>query len=288
MKTWRVRIRHETFYRYEKPVGFSPHFVRLFPRTEPGRLVQRVEFRTNPEASVQYRRDLFDNNFARCFYPEKGTDLRFDLALEMELRETNAFDFLLENYASVFPFAYLPDDLARLAPYLSHPREERLLPLPFHSAPAPGGATVTMLLDLLGALHGHIRYEWREEGAARPPAETLRLGSGACRDVAVLLAAVLREMGLAVRLVSGYLFELETAAADRKAEGAMHMWTEVYLPGAGWLGLDATNGIFCNHNFIATAVGLTSAEITPISGRYFAGEPVPATMTARLDLAPIG
>lgn len=288
MKTWRVRIRHETLYRYEQPVSFSPHFVRLFPRTEPGRLVQRVEFRTNPEASVQYRRDLFDNNFARCFYPDKGTDLRFDLALEVELRETNAFDFLLENYASVFPFAYLPDDLARLAPYLAHPDEERLLPLAFHPAPAPGGSTVTMLLDLLGALHAHIRYEWRDEGTARPPAETLRLGSGACRDVAVLLAAVLREMGLATRLVSGYLFELETAAADRKADGAMHMWTEAYLPGAGWLGMDATNGIFCNHNFIATAVGLTSAEITPISGRYFANEPVPATMTARLDLAPIG
>lgn len=286
MKTWRVRIRHETLYRYEEPVGFSPHFVRLFPRTESGRLVQRVEFRTNPEASVQYRRDLFDNNFARCFYPEKGTDLHFDLALEVELRETNAFDFLLENYASVFPFAYLPDDLERLAPCLARPGE-RLLPLPFHPAPAPGGPTVTMLLDLLGAVHAHIRYERRDEGAARLPVETLRLGSGACRDVAVLLAAVLREMGLAARLVSGYLFELETAASDRKAEGAMHMWTEVYLPGAGWLGLDATNGIFCNHNFIATAVGLTSAEITPISGRYFADKHVPATMTARLDLSPI-
>lgn len=286
MKTWRVRIRHETLYRYDKPVSFSPHFVRLFPRTEPGRLVQAVEFRTNPEASVQYRRDLFDNNFARCFYPERGTDLRFDLALEVELRETNAFDFLLENYASVFPFEYLPDDLARLAPYLSHPAGP-LLPLAFHPVPAPGGSTVTMLLELLGAMHEHIRYEWRDEGAARSPAETLEIGSGACRDVAVLLAAVVREMGLAARLVSGYLFELETAAADRKADGAMHMWTEVYLPGAGWLGMDATNGVFCNHNFIATAVGLTPAEITPISGRYFANEPVPATMTALLDLAPM-
>ncbi len=282
MKTWRVRIRHETLYRYEKPVSFSPHFVRLFPRTEPGRLVQAVEFRTNPEASVQYRRDLFDNNFARCFYPEKAADLRFDLRLEVELRETNAFDFLLENYASAFPFAYVPEDLARLAPYLAG----EPLPLPFHPAPAAGTSTVTMLLDLLGAIHGNIRYEWRDEGAAHSPAETLRLGCGSCRDMAVLLAAALRGLGLAARLVSGYLFELETAQADRKAEGAMHMWTEVYLPGAGWLGLDATNGIFCNHNFIATAVGITSAEITPISGRYFADEHVPAEMTATLNLQP--
>lgn len=286
MKTWRVRIRHQTRYRYEKPVGFSPHFVRLFPRTEPGRLVQRVEFGTNAEASVQYRRDLFDNNFARCFYPEKAAELRFDLRLEVELRETNAFDFLLENYASVFPFAYLPEDRARLAPYLAVDGE-RVGPLPFHPAPAAGVSTVTMLLELLGALHEHIRYEWRDEGAARPPAETLRLGCGSCRDIAVLLSATVREMGLAARLVSGYLFELETAEADRKADGAMHLWTEVYLPGAGWLGMDATNGIFCNHNFIATAVGITAAEITPISGRYFANEHVPAAMTAVLDLAPL-
>lgn len=288
MKTWRVRIRHETRYEYEKAVSFSPHFVRLFPRTEPGRLVQKAAFATNPEADVQYRRDLFDNNFARCFYPGKGTGLRFDLALEVELIETNAFHFLLENYASDFPFSYLPDDVARLAPYLAGrgADAERVLPLAFHAAPAAGVSTVTMLLELLDALHRNLRYEWREEGAPRLPAETLRLGSGACRDLAVLLAAALREMGLAARLVSGYLFELETAAADRKAEGAMHMWTEVYLPGAGWLGMDATNGIFCNHNFIATAVGLTPAEITPISGRYFADEHVPAKMTATLNLTP--
>ena len=291
MKTWRVRIHSQTLYRYEKPVSFSPHFIRLFPRTEPGRLAQKVEFATNPNADVQFRRDLFDNNFARCFYPGFAKDLQFDLAIEMELREINAFHFLLENYASEFPFDYRPDDRARLAPYLSTSAElpegsESLLPLAFWPVPEKGASTVTMLLDVLGALHQHIGYERREEGAARSPAETLRLGSGACRDTAVLLGAMLREMGLAARLVSGYLFELDAEAAARRAQGAMHMWTEVYLPGAGWLGLDPTNGVFCNHNHIAAAVGLTPAEVTPISGRYFAADHVPARMTATLDLTP--
>ena len=161
----------------------------------------------------------------------------------------------------------------------------KLLPLGFWQAPEPGGSTVSLLISLVEALHKHIAYERRDEGTARAPAETLQLGSGACRDTAVLLAAILREMGLAARLASGYICELDTESKQRKADGAMHLWTEVYLPGAGWTGLDATNGIFCNHNFITTAVGLTTAEVTPITGRYFGKEVVPATMTARLEVS---
>ena len=108
-----LRIDHRTRYDYEQPVSFSPHFVRLFPRTEPGRLVQKIAFKTNPAASVQYRRDLFDNNFARCFYPEKEKELLFEYALEIELQELNPFEFLLENYAADFPFTYDPVTAAR-------------------------------------------------------------------------------------------------------------------------------------------------------------------------------
>ena len=287
----RVRLEHRTRYDYEKPVSFSPHFVRLFPRTEPGRLVQRIEFTTNASATVQFRRDLFDNNFARCFYPDKETFLFHDLITEIELQELNPFDFLLDFDAADYPFTYDATTAARLAPYLTPPPAESgqvggpaLLPLPFWEKPATPTPTVTVLGGLMDAIHTHIRYERRDEGAAHPPAETLRLGHGSCRDFGVLLANVLRELGLAARLASGYLCEFGTETGDRRADGAMHLWTEVYLPGAGWTGLDATNGIFCNHNFITTAVGLTSAEVTPISGRYFSNEVVPSHMTASLTL----
>lgn len=287
-----LRIDHRTHYDYEQPVSFSPHFVRLFPRTEPGRLVQKIAFKTNGTASVQYRRDLFDNNFARCFYPEKEKGLFFEYALEIELQELNPFDFLLENYAADFPFTYDPVTAARLAPYVSPPPDDAgqiaqppMLPLPFWEKPATPTPTVSALLGLMDAIHIHIRYERRDEGAAHPPAETLRLGHGSCRDFGVLLAALLRELGLAARLASGYLCEFGTEAQNRRAQGSMHLWTEVYLPGAGWTGLDATNGILCNHNFITTAVGLTSAEVTPISGRYFSNVSVPSNMTASLELS---
>ncbi len=287
----RIRIDHRTHYEYERPVSLSPHLARVFPRTEPGRLVQKIQFRTHESADIQYRRDLYDNCYARCYYPDPVADLRFDYSVEMELHETNAFHFLLDFDAAEYPFRYQPDLAAKLAPSLT-PRGKdaaiavggKLLPLPFWTMPPAGTSTVTLLVSLIEALHGQIAYEVREEGVARSPEETLKLGTGACRDTAVLLAAILREMGLAARLVSGYLCEFGAEARQRRAEGAMHLWTEVYLPGAGWTGLDATNGIFCNHNFIATAVGLTTAEVTPISGRYFSQDVVPAKMTAKLEL----
>ena len=287
----RIRIDHLTRYEYERPVSLSPHLVRIFPRTEPGRLVQKLRFQTEESADIQYRRDLFDNPFARCYYPEPIANLCFDYSVELELQEQNAFHFLLDYDAAEYPFAYTPEVAAKLAPCLRPPDEAgasraagTLLPLPFWEVPPAGTSTVTLLVRLVDAKHQHLQYEAREEGAARSPAETLQIGGGSCRDIAVLLAAVLRELGLAARLVSGYLCEFGTEARHRRAEGAMHLWTEVYLPGAGWTGLDPTNGIFCNHNFIPVAVGLTTAEVTPISGRYFCNEVVPAKMTAKLEL----
>ncbi len=288
----RLRIDHRTRYEYDRPVSLSPHFVRLFARTEPGRIVQKISLATNAKAILQYRRDLFDNVFARCYYPDHEAELFFNYAVEIELHEQNPFDFLLDYDAANYPFKYKPSDAARLAPYLTFSEADhfgtdpanRLLPLPFWSAPTASVSTVSLLSDLIDTLHNNLGYERRDEGAAHAPAETLRRGQGACRDIAVLLAAILRELGLAARLVSGYLCEFGQNAKDRRADGSMHMWTEVYLPGAGWTGLDATNGVYCDENFIATAVGLTTAEITPIAGRYFSNEVIESKMTASIEL----
>src|SRR3954453_5077344 len=118
-----------------------------------------------------------------------------------------------------------------------------------------------MLVDLNKRLHECIGYERREEGEALCPAETLRRGRGACRDVTVLLAEILRQTGLAARLTRGYLRERDSET--KRAECSLHAWTEVFLPGAGWIGLDATNGVFTNHNSVTAAAGLAPADITP-------------------------
>jgi len=144
--------------------------------------------------------------------------------------------------------------------------------------------TVDTLVALNAALHDNLAYERREEGAAYAPEETLRLGRGSCRDFTVLLAEVARSLGLAARLASGYLCEFGNES--KVAEGALHAWTEIYLPGAGWVGFDPTNGYLCNHHHITAAVGLTPEDISPILGNYFHPTHVPAQMTTSLQIFP--
>lgn len=277
----KVGIHYQTQYAYEEPVSFSPHLFRLFPKADRFVAVRRMAFQTNLDATVSYRRDLFDNEIASCFYPGKSALLAASLQLELELTPRNAFGFLLASHALDLPFAYEPREATALVPYL----QQRPAPaLPFWQPPSAPAPTVETLVALNSALHDHLGYERREEGAAYPPEETLRLGRGSCRDFAVLLAAVARGLGLGARLASGYLCEF--GDAEKRAEGSLHAWTEIYLPGAGWVGFDPTNGCLCNHHHITAAVGLLPEDISPVLGRYFAKKHVPALMTASLQIVP--
>jgi transglutaminase-like putative cysteine protease len=278
----KLGLRYEAVYHYEEPVSFSPHDVRLFPRADRFSRVRRLAVKVNGKAAVRFSRDVFDNVVASCFFPARLPELRFDVEIDLDLAEKDAFDFILEGDAVELPFVYNPDLARVLAPFVQR-QTTGPLAVPGWTPPAEERkGTVSSLVALVHALHESVGYQRREEGAALSPAETLRLGRGACRDVAVLLAEVLRAEGLAARLVSGYLRENEGAA--RRAEGSLHAWTEVFLPGAGWVGLDATNGVLCNHNFIAAAVGLLPADITPIAGSFYHERKLGATMTSRLQL----
>lgn len=276
-------IRYATTYRYERAVRFSPHEVRLFPRNDRFCRTSRLDFQTHPATTVRFNRDLFDNIIAACFFSDVSALLELKLAVDLVVEEKNPFDFILAPEALELPFIYSPEVESIIDPYRRRQTSDVMI-LPGWAMPTQQSTrgTLDTLVELVRALHQSIGYERREEGAARPPAETLRIMRGACRDVAVLLAEILRDMGLAARLVSGYL--RETDEQVRHAEGSMHAWTEVFLPGAGWVGLDATNGIFCNHNFIATAVGLTPADITPICGSFYHRDRVPTEMTSRLEI----
>ncbi|MFN2508929.1 MAG: transglutaminase domain-containing protein [Chthoniobacterales bacterium] len=279
----KLGVRYETSYRYEKPVSFAPHDLRLFPRSDRFSRVLRSTFQANGNSTVRFWRDVFENVVASCFFREPLNELRFNLEIDLALDEKDAFDFILEAEAVEMPFGYRPEVAAVLAPYLQRQTTARLS-IPGWKSPTDQkrGGTVSSLVALNRALHESIGYQRRHEGAALAPEETLRRGCGACRDVAVLLAETLRAAGLAARLVSGYL--RETDAESRRAEGSLHAWAEVFLPGAGWVGMDATNGVFCNHNFIAAAVGLRPADITPVSGSFYHDGKIPSEMTSRLEL----
>jgi transglutaminase-like putative cysteine protease len=279
----KLGLRYQTTYRYEEAVGFSPHDVRLFPRSDRFSRVRRFEFSTTPRGTIRYWRDAFENTVASCYFPERSKELTFRLAINLDLDEKDPFHFILDRDAVEMPFEYDERTLDLLAAYRT-PQVKQELKVPGWEPPTRKSrrATVESLVDLNKRLHECIGYERREEGEALSPAETLRQGRGACRDVSVLLAEILRQNGFAARLTSGYLRESDSET--KRAEGSLHAWTEVFLPGAGWVGMDATNGVFANHNFIAAAAGLAPADITPISGAYYHAKGVPTQMTYKLKL----
>jgi transglutaminase-like putative cysteine protease len=279
----RVRILHETIYQYDRPVRFSPHHLRVIPRGDAFTQLQKVNFETQPQARMRFSRDAFDNIIASFFFSDAAENLELKMSAEVEVRSKNAFDFILDPVAVEMPFIY-EREFSSFLRVFERRRSRGAIVLPNWTPPDSQSrrGTVQTLVELTRAIHETIQYERREEGRARPPAETLRRKRGACRDVAVLLAEILRALGLAARIVSGYLREADDSI--HRAERSLHAWTEVFLPGAGWVGLDPTNGIFCDHNFIATAVGVRPAHVTPISGNFYHHELVPARMTSRVEL----
>lgn len=281
----KLRVDYFATYRYERKASFSPHLARIFPRHDLFVRAEHVRFKATAGADVQYRHDLFDNLVARCFFPEEMDTLDFRMKMDLQIEPKNAFHFLLESRALEIPFSYLPEETAVLGACLAPSKEKLKLPAPLGRAPAR--PTVDALVAMNDWLHKNIAYERREEGEAWPASETLQKERGSCRDFAVLFCEVLRRNGIAARQASGYLWEDDDPDSPRRAENAMHAWIEAYLPGAGWIGMDPTNGVLCDHHFIPAAVGLTPEQIAPISGFYYGKKTIGSTMESFLKITEV-
>lgn len=273
-------VRYRAEYAYDAPASLSTHVLRIFPRPGPQLVVLRQSFETVESSVVQFRRDLFDNVVATAFFPDLLTTLPVRLDLDLEVRERNPFDFLLEPRGLRMPCVYTDAERRVLAPFLAI---TRAVELPEALATA-GRPMVDGIVSMNRWIAESIRYERRDEGDPLTAQETLHRRSGSCRDVAVLLAESLRYNGVAARLVSGFLFEGDAEEGERRAASAMHAWVEAYLPGAGWVGLDPTHGVLCDHCFVPTAVGLRPADIAPLSGDYFSDVPVGSRLTTAVEV----
>jgi uncharacterized protein (DUF2126 family) len=226
---------------------------------------------------INWQQDVYGNHLARIVFPEPATELSVIVDLIADLTVINPFDFFVEEYAESYPFAYT-DALARdLEPYL------RPVPEPGSAAsspivrawvdqlrPQPGIRTVQFLADLTQAVSKAVTYTVRLESGVYTPEQTLVGGIGSCRDSGWLLVAVLRELGFAARFVSGYLVQL---ASDDASHGGpekdftdLHAWAEVYLPGAGWVGLDATSALFAGEGHIPLSATPEPTDSAPITG----------------------
>jgi len=279
----KVAVRYQANFQYEEPVGLSPHIFRIFPRRDMVVQVDRSEFHTHASADVQQRQDLFDNLVAACFYPGPLDRLEFHLTLDLTLTPRNPFHFLLDSHAMELPFHYQAREAEVLAPYLA-PRAVGIAWPGALQPPTSPRPTVDTLVALNRWLHENVAYERREEGDPLPVEQTLRESKGSCRDFAVLMAEILRAHGVAARLASGFLWEDGLPHEERRADNALHAWVEGYLPGAGWVGMDPTNGVFCDHHFLPTAIGLSPSDIAPITGHYFGKKTIASTLETTLSI----
>ncbi|MGE5147380.1 MAG: transglutaminase family protein, partial [Candidatus Eiseniibacteriota bacterium] len=267
-------LHHVTRYRYDRPVQLGPQTIRLRPAPHCRVHLPSYSLKITPEKHfVNWQQDPFGNWLARYVFPERTTDYVVTVDLLAEIAVINPFDFFIELYAEAFPFAY-PDDLKRdLLPYLAADPARPALRKFLATVPRTAESTVNFLVDLNQRLQREIGYVIRMEAGVQDPETTLTRKSGSCRDTSWLLVQVLRHLGLAARFVSGYLIQLKPdlkaldgPAGTDKDFTDLHAWAEVYLPGAGWIGLDPTSGLFCGEGHLPLAAAPHYSSAAPISG----------------------
>jgi transglutaminase-like putative cysteine protease len=293
-------VEHVTTYRYAKPVTFGRHRAMFLPRLAGHGRILRYSATVSLASSMRWLNDALSNAVTVIDIEEPGTELTFTFRFRgihygVEAAET----FPLEPRAEEIPVQYSPDEWTDLAPYL-HPHVEDA-----DAAVAAWAKTFTVsgqdrttivLRRMLDTIRDEFAYQARNDEGTQTPGETLRAGSGTCRDFAWLMIEALRRLGFACRFVSGYIYDpgLDDAApqggaaSDILGAGATHAWVQVYLPGAGWLNYDPTNRLTCGHDLIPVAIARHPGQAVPLIGTWYGAAQDYLGMTVNVAIRKLG
>lgn len=272
----RVAIAHRTHYRFERAVHIAPHEIRLRPAPHSRTPVAAYTLKVGPARHLlHWQHDSAGNQVARVVFQELAAELAIDVGFEADLTPYNPFDFLIDPRGERLPVDYSLET-ANLAPYLqATERSPRLLEWlrAFEAQQPDGGSTLDLLIALNQHVAATVKYNLRFDPGVQSCEGTLTAASGSCRDSGWLLVQALRHCGVAARFVSGYLVQLAgitraTAekSTDEKDRVDLHAWAEAYLPGAGWIGFDATSGMIAAEGHIPVAVSATHEGAAPVTG----------------------
>ncbi len=267
-------LNHVTRYTYDRPVTLGPQTIRLRPAPHCRVRIPSYALKVTPRNHfLNWQQDPFGNWLARFVFSELTREFSVEVDLLAEIAVINPFDFFVEPYAEHFPFEYPPELKADLAPYLAASPAERRLAEFLAATSRTEQRTIDYVVELNRRVQQAVRYVIRMEPGVQTPEQTLALASGSCRDSGWLLVQVLRHLGLAARFVSGYLIQLKPDLKSLDGPSGtdhdftdLHAWCEVYIPGAGWIGLDPTSGLLCGEGHLPLAATPHFGSAAPISG----------------------
>jgi uncharacterized protein (DUF2126 family)/transglutaminase-like putative cysteine protease len=274
----RVALHHKTTYLFDKLINVSPHEVRLKPAAHARTPILSYSLSVEPEDHfINWQQDPYGNYIARYVFPKKVRELSFTVDLVADMTVINPFDFFVEKYAEHYPFQYTDLQTYELGAYLKPepigPLLQQWLADTKQVLLTNEIAIANFLVGVNQRLQQDIDYLVRMEPGVQTPEETLQKRTGSCRDSAWLLVQIMRQLGLAARFVSGYLIQLtaDIEALDGPSGTKvdftdLHAWTEVFIPGAGWVGMDPTSGLLAGEGHIPLACTAIPSSAAPITG----------------------